>query len=873
MNFEQVNAQFATGFVLVRHRLQIPVAFTQSPAVSNGTSSPPPSCLFFSLYMHLLHWQAFEEDRSIERPGFLGIDSKQGLVDSKGSDPAPEGTEWKDYPCPPPDAKGLNVRDQNISLNQRNSPNNPPKVSLIGWLPRGTHVKLGAFIDPDKKWRKLEGIEGKAYWRDDLKQDDLLQNGMVEVEKLDLVIGDPKVKDAVFILPEPVDIKAGALVGYLGNYLRFNPEVHQKTTKRSMVHVEVIAGPELKEFIEQCRELEANAPDNLKHLLVVEKGARPVETCAATAALRTGEGFMLDPDSPKEGAFVKLLRGKFETVEKSKLPKLDEARQRYGDKYFYQALRPNVAKPDPAKPGDFTDPKSSVEFFTKNKKFLQHTWIKTFTPGQETVWVLRYLVELRKRKNANGIFEIENNIVIAGWEHFPLKAGENEITPMLATQVFDLKKKDNPFIEKQALDDEKRIWRQVRYPALSQKGSPELKTGWVCEKDFEKVCKCSPWAWPGFEMSEMDPLEPADLFKRRLTGDYSPNTPLLKLLFDLLDEDGNKQLSPTELRRGWEKPWLAQTLSRQIIEHKSEWGLEKSKWEALDEHMKQSSESIPTSAIRFLDIWQEEKKRIEKLQFWKEVKGQHGFPEDIKVWHVHPLGLVENFAGIKSHPVIINNGVEVELEFLEFNDGVPISEDEYTNAAAQIGCEVAIIKAFAQVESGKLGPFFNFNGWDRVPTILFERHQFHKYSKGVYSTEANRNISNSDEAKRTNAPYPDADGYWASEYQYQRLLRAYALDKNAALMSASWGRFQMMGFNYNMIPGVKSVEDMVRKYSESEKWHFRGLVGYVNSTPILRKALKEKNWATAALSYNGQSALLPRNAYDKKLEAAYNALK
>jgi hypothetical protein len=43
-------------------------------------------------------------------------------------------------------------------------------------------------------------------------------------------------------------------------------------------------------------------------------------------------------------------------------------------------------------------------------------------------------------------------------------------------------------------------------------------------------------------------------------------------------------------------------------------------------------------------VWEEEKKRIEKLQFWNDLKGQHGFPEDLKVWHIHPLGLVENFA-------------------------------------------------------------------------------------------------------------------------------------------------------------------------------------------------------------------------------------
>ena len=104
-------------------------------------------------------------------------------------------------------------------------------------------------------------------------------------------------------------------------------------------------------------------------------------------------------------------------------------------------------------------------------------------------------------------------------------------------------------------------------------------------------------------------------------------------------------------------------------------------------------------------------------------------------------------------------------------------------------------------------------------------------------------------------------------------LKAYALNKQAALMSASWGKFQMMGFNHHMIPGVTSVEDMVKKYSESEKWHFRGLVGFVNSNPRLLKALKNKDWVTAALAYNGQDALLPGNEYDKKLEAAYNALK
>jgi predicted chitinase len=160
-------------------------------------------------------------------------------------------------------------------------------------------------------------------------------------------------------------------------------------------------------------------------------------------------------------------------------------------------------------------------------------------------------------------------------------------------------------------------------------------------------------------------------------------------LFDLLDEDGSKQLSPIELRRGWEKPWLAQTLSRQIIEHPSEWGLEKSKWEALDEYMKESDESAVVSAIRFLVVWEEDKKRIEKLQFWKEVKGQHGFPEDIKVWHIHPLGLVENF--INSRCLICKDcGATITLteEFLKHADVAPHASQAFIDALVKCSAEL-----------------------------------------------------------------------------------------------------------------------------------------------------------------------------------------
>jgi len=667
-NFEQVNAQFATGFVLVRHRLQIPVEFAQPPATSSGGTAtpsggaapnapPPPSFVFYSLYMHLLNWKAYEDDPGIKRPGFLGIDSNSGFVGEKCIVPAPSGQNWGhtnsegvvENPAPPAGKKGEDVLDARAGQNN----------AIIGWVPGGTQLTLGKTIGDH---RLIVGIKGDSYRLNSINQTGLIAHGKIKVSNLDTVIKPPQVKDAVHIMPEPVAIKAGDLVGHLGNYLRFNPEVLNKATHRSVVHMEVITGNGLFEFIEKCRELDANAADTLKNLLLIKKGAKPVGPSGPSARL-AGGGFMVDETGPKEGEWMKLLRGSFEVIEKGKLTGWDKAKKRYGSdkdpKYFYQALKPNVASgttPDPTKPGDFTDPKSGAEFIGKEANFPQHTWRKVFIPGQEVVWIHRSSHSYLSQQTRSGVFEVIDNSYVEGWARFPLKAGEGEVgEPVLATQVYDLKKKDNPFVTSYALDDANPAhrWWKVSYPVMTKNGCVGPQTGWVCEKDFEKVCKCSPWAWPGFEMSVgEDSLGPLEYYKRRLAKDYQPEkSAYLKQLFEVLDEDGNKQLTSKELRQGWEKSWLAQSLSRQIIHHYSEWGLAKSEWDALDEYMQETADKVKTSSISFKDVWQEEKKRIEKLQFWEEVKGQWGFPEDIKVWHVHPLGLVENFYALEQTPI------------------------------------------------------------------------------------------------------------------------------------------------------------------------------------------------------------------------------
>ncbi|MDD4881534.1 MAG: N-acetylmuramidase domain-containing protein [Gallionellaceae bacterium] len=67
---------------------------------------------------------------------------------------------------------------------------------------------------------------------------------------------------------------------------------------------------------------------------------------------------------------------------------------------------------------------------------------------------------------------------------------------------------------------------------------------------------------------------------------------------------------------------------------------------------------------------------------------------------------------------------------------------------------------------------------------MYERHYFHRLTNGKYSKK-HPDISNS-----------LSGGYGKFSAQYGKLERAFNLDPEAALKSASWGRFQIMGNNH-----------------------------------------------------------------------------
>ena len=230
------------------------------------------------------------------------------------------------------------------------------------------------------------------------------------------------------------------------------------------------------------------------------------------------------------------------------------------------------------------------------------------------------------------------------------------------------------------------------------------------------------------------------------------------------------------------------------------------------------------------------------------------FASQRSVWHFHPiefLEIIRNAECPKTHV----NGVLAPLDFIVFYNGEKIDDNDYEAAAKELGCEVAAIKAVAKTETGSCGSYFKFeDDDDYVPAILFERHHFHRYTNGNY--DRFEDISN-----------PVAGGYGSTSVQYAKLVKAYALDKKAALKSASWGKFQILASNY-LAAGYASPEDFVFALSKSEKNQLKAFVNLIEADSVLLSSIRAKNWLSFAKRYNGPK----QKGYDIKMESNYNAL-
>jgi hypothetical protein len=185
----------------------------------------------------------------------------------------------------------------------------------------------------------------------------------------------------------------------------------------------------------------------------------------------------------------------------------------------------------------------------------------------------------------------------------------------------------------------------------------------------------------------------------------------------------------------------------------------------------------------------------------------------------------------------------------------PLTRADYEEVANMLGCEVEAVQAVVEVESGRLGAF----GADGKPVILYEPHIFSRRTNRQYdASHPNISYRSWDASK-----YPRTqEGRWA------QLREAYALDPQNAVASASWGLFQIMGFNHTAcgFPDAKAfIADMCR----SQAQQLKAFAAFVRANNLADELVR-KDWEGFAAGYNGSGQV---ERYGRLMREAYNRLK
>jgi N-acetylmuramidase/Putative peptidoglycan binding domain len=186
------------------------------------------------------------------------------------------------------------------------------------------------------------------------------------------------------------------------------------------------------------------------------------------------------------------------------------------------------------------------------------------------------------------------------------------------------------------------------------------------------------------------------------------------------------------------------------------------------------------------------------------------------------------------------------MDFL--GTALPLSTDGFDAALDILEVPAAEAWTVMAVETGGCG-FLP----DRRPVILFERHIFHRRTSGAF------------DATHPGISDPASGGYLGGSQEYGRLAEAVALDREAALESASWGIGQIMGFNASAA-GFASTEAMVAAMINGEDAQIQGMATFLRFKK-LHVPLAAHEWATFAKGYNGKD--FAKNQYDVRLAAAF----
>lgn len=134
------------------------------------------------------------------------------------------------------------------------------------------------------------------------------------------------------------------------------------------------------------------------------------------------------------------------------------------------------------------------------------------------------------------------------------------------------------------------------------------------------------------------------------------------------------------------------------------------------------------------------------------------------------------------------------------------------------------------------------------PKFYFERHKMY-----AYLVKFKGKTFATDQLKQ----YPNlvntlTGGYKGNEAEYIRLSLAKNIHEDSALMSCSWGQFQIMGENWQDL-GYKSVQDFVQQMQDSESLQLEAFIRFIET----KKGFCRKQLTKRRLGYGISSIQRP----------------
>ncbi len=195
-----------------------------------------------------------------------------------------------------------------------------------------------------------------------------------------------------------------------------------------------------------------------------------------------------------------------------------------------------------------------------------------------------------------------------------------------------------------------------------------------------------------------------------------------------------------------------------------------------------------------------------------------------------------------------------------WGEASPLSDGALEKAARDLGVELACIRAVTDVEALGEGFYSKRKNGLRRPKILYESHKFGKYTDHKYD----KSYPKLSTSNWRNNVYPKSE-----DDRFKQVVKASELEPPAteeyALMSCSWGMFQVLGMHAKTLK-YKDVFDFVDRMKHSEDEHLECFVRFVKYNNLDRH-LRALDFASFAHGYNGPA--YKQNKYDTRMQERY----